>query len=127
MRIAMARLAAVDNRLATSISTGLKRQSARASGGQPELIQLDEKSPFRSSGIGVYRSGMRVNHPTGRTTFQKGSFVQRVSKPKGSPKRSRFRADFPEPNDLWLAILRSTRAGTSEPRSPALDSHGASP
>src|SRR6185437_13228917 len=114
MRIAMARLAAVDNRLATSISTGLKRQSVRASGGQPELNQLDEKSPYRSSGIGVYRSGMRVNHPTGRTTFQKGSFVQRVSKPKGSPKRSRFRADFPEPNDLWLAILRSTRAGTSE-------------
>src|SRR6185437_14699604 len=72
MRIAMARLAAVDNRLTTSISTGLKRQSARASGGQPELIQLDEKSPFRSSGIGVYRSGCALTIQLEEQHFKKG-------------------------------------------------------
>ena len=45
MRIAMACIAAVDNR-PRPISTGVKGQSAGRVVGKPEVIQLDEKAPM---------------------------------------------------------------------------------
>jgi hypothetical protein len=50
------RVAAVDNRL-RPISTGVKGQSARASGRKPEVIQLDEKSPYRRCDCSADRLG----------------------------------------------------------------------
>ena len=52
--MAIARVAAVDNRL-RAISPGVKGQSARASGRWPEVIQLDEKSACRKLSGGLIR------------------------------------------------------------------------
>jgi len=72
MRIAIARLAAVDNRLATSISTGLKRQSARASGGQPENIRRPGTKSHPYSDLAI--------------TLREGSYASRISRPQKESK-----------------------------------------